>query len=51
MVDYEYVEKKFSNEIRPNSEDELEYYKINAKEGKLDYIKALAQKYLFYLFG
>lgn len=47
LVDYEYVEKKFSNEIRPNSEDELEYYKINAKEGKLDYIKALAQKYLF----
>ena len=37
LVDYEYVEKKFSNTIQPNSEDELEFYKLNAKEGKINY--------------
>ena len=47
LVDYEYVEKKFSNTIQPNSEDELEFYKLNAKEGKINYIKGLAQKYLY----
>lgn len=47
LVDYEYVEKKFSNAIQPNSEDELEFYKLNAKEGKINYIKGLAQKYLY----